>query len=208
MTSIKQLDKEIERLVNRMHDCGSTQGRKYNWEQIKDIYNSDERLSDYWDYTPEAFLYVAKITRRPYTEIQRRLEKRMAKVKTTKTLVKPNVTKDKEYLYIGYYIDADNNFILKVGTTKDLEQRRRQHNNTYRKAKRYTMADDSEFIYLWSIPLSKYNTLRFEDRTKEIWKSENIGMYIRNDRFVCEVIPKTVKVTIKKTYEIPIREMI
>ena len=29
-----------------------------------------------------------------------------------------------------------------------------------------------------------------------------------NDRFVCEVIPKTVKVTIKKTYEIPIREMI
>lgn len=204
MASIKQLDKEIEKLVNRMHDCGSTQGRKYNWKQIKDIYNSDERLSDYWNYTPEAFLYVAKITRRPYTEIQRRLEKRMVKVKTTKTLVKPNTTRDKEFLYVGYYIDEEGEFILKIGTTNNLERRRREHNRNYSRARHYTMAEYSEFTYLWYIPLSKYNTLRFEDRTRDKWIEEEIGTYVRNDRFVCKVIPSTVTVKVKKEYIINI----
>ena len=114
----------------------------------------------------------------------------------------------KEFLYVGYYIDTDDNFMLKVGTTKDLAQRKRQHDNTYRNTKRYTMADDSEFTYLWFIPLSKYNTLRFEDKTKEEWKEKEIGQYIRNDRFLCEVIPEMVEITIKKTYKITIKERV
>jgi hypothetical protein len=30
--------------------------------------------------------------------------------------------KDKEFLYVGHYIDTDSNYILKIGTTKNLER--------------------------------------------------------------------------------------
>ena len=31
--------------------------------------------------------------------------------------------KNKEFLYVGHYIDTNGNFILKVGTTNDLKRR-------------------------------------------------------------------------------------
>lgn len=31
---------------------------------------------------------------------------------------------EKEYLYVGHYIDAQGNYILKIGTTNDLARRR------------------------------------------------------------------------------------
>ena len=34
---------------------------------------------------------------------------------------------NKEYLYVGHYIDDEGNYILKVGTTNDLERRRKEH---------------------------------------------------------------------------------
>lgn len=108
----------------------------------------------------------------------------------------------KEYLYIGHYYDTDGNYILKNGTTNNLERRRKEHTRNYRKSEKYRLPEDGEFVYDWHIALSKYNTLRYEDYTKESWKKENIGTYIRNDRFVCKVKPEKVIVTIRKTYEI------
>lgn len=108
----------------------------------------------------------------------------------------------KEFLYVGYYIDEDGNFILKVGTTSNLKRRQAQHNNAYRKAKHNPMAEGEEFNYVWWLPLSKYNTLRYEDKTKEKWIAEGIGEYIRNDRFICKEVPRSVTITIKKSYEI------
>ena len=64
------------------------------------------------------------------------------------------------------------------------------------------MPTDSEFQYDFSLPLSKYNTLRFEDRTREAWKKKEIGEFVRNDRFCCKRKPKKVEITIRKTYEI------
>ena len=115
----------------------------------------------------------------------------------------------KEFLYVGYYIDIYNYLILKVGTTKDLNRRQKEHNKSYRKSSaNHRMADDSEFTYIWSHQLSKYNTHRFEDRTIEQWKEENIGEYIRNDRFVCEDIPEIVTIKIRNTYEIKVKERV
>jgi hypothetical protein len=110
--------------------------------------------------------------------------------------------KEKEFIYVGGYEDVDGNYILKVGTTNNLIRRKREHNRNYRKAKRYTMADNSEFDYVWTHPLSKYNTLRYEDKTREKWQNEEVGEYIRNDRFVCKTKPTKVELVIKKTYEI------
>lgn len=110
--------------------------------------------------------------------------------------------KMKEFLYVGYYIDKDNNFILKIGTTNNLERRQKEHTRNYRRAKKYTLPKDKEFIYLWHLLLSKYNTLRYEDSNRELWKSLNIGTFVRNDRFVLQRIPAVVPVKIKKTYEV------
>lgn len=66
------------------------------------------------------------------------------------------------------------------------------------------MPPGGEFVYDFSLPLSKYNTLRYEDKTRQRWQDEGIGEFVRNDRFYCKKKPKTVKVTIRKTYEIPL----
>lgn len=109
---------------------------------------------------------------------------------------------EKEYLYVGHYTDKNGNYILKVGTTNDLERRRKEHTRNYRKSTAYTMPNDSEFQYDFSLKLSKYNTLRFEDKTRQRWQNEGFGEFVRNDRFCCKRKPKKVEITIRKTYEI------
>lgn len=111
---------------------------------------------------------------------------------------------DKEFLYVGYYRDTEGVFVLKIGTTNDLARRKSEHTRNYRRAKVHTLPSDAEFQYLWKIPLSKYNTLRYEDSNKEAWKILNIGQYVRNDRFVLTKVPEMVQVKIRKTYTIPL----
>lgn len=114
----------------------------------------------------------------------------------------------KEFLYVGYYFDTLNRFILKIGTTNDLARRQKEHTRNYRKSPEYTLPKDGTFEYIWSLPLSKYNTIRYEDKNRERWIAENVGKFVRNDRFYCEKVPKTVKVTIRKTYEFAVRDTI
>lgn len=109
---------------------------------------------------------------------------------------------EKEFLYVGHYIDVDGNFILKVGTTNDINRRTKEHTRNYHRTKEHTLPADSSFIIDWSCPLSKYNTLRYEDKTREQWKNENVGEFVRNDRFCCGNPPEKVRVKIRKTYEI------
>lgn len=114
----------------------------------------------------------------------------------------PISKKGKEWLYVGYYIDTQDRFILKIGTTNDLARRKTEHNYNYRKSSDFTLPKTASFEYVWFIPLSKYNTLRFEDKNKEAWQAANLGQYIRNDRFYCAERPTAVQVKIRKTYEI------
>ena len=109
---------------------------------------------------------------------------------------------EKEFLYVGHYVDSDGHYMLKIGTTNDLERRRKEHTRNYRRSPTYTMPIDQEFSYDWHIKLSKYNTLRYEDRNRSRWKEMNIGEYVRNDRFCCADKPATVSVSIRKTYEV------
>lgn len=111
-------------------------------------------------------------------------------------------TREKEFLYVGHYIDQDGNYILKIGTTNDLQRRAAEHTRNYHKAKEHKMPTGDKFQYDWHIKLSKYNTLRFEDKNRQRWQDMDIGEFVRNDRFVCRERPTKVTVTIRKTYEI------
>lgn len=111
-------------------------------------------------------------------------------------------TREKEFLYVGHYIDQDGNYILKIGTTNDLQRRAAEHTRNYHKAKEHKMPAGDKFQYDWHIKLSKYNTLRFEDKNRQRWQDMAVGEFVRNDRFVCRERPTKVTVTIRKTYEI------
>ena len=110
--------------------------------------------------------------------------------------------KNKEFLYVGHYIDINGNYMLKIGTTNDLARRQTEHTRNYRRAKQFTLPAECSFEYDFYIPLSKYNTLRFEDKTREQWQNAGIGEFVRNDRFRCDIKPEFVEITIRKTYKI------
>ena len=109
---------------------------------------------------------------------------------------------EKEFLYVGYYVDVCGNYVLKIGTTNNLDRRRQEHNRNYRRAKTHTMPEDNSFEYLWHLPLSKYNTLRYEDSNRLRWQEMEIGEFVRNDRFILAERPQFVEITIRKTYKI------
>ena len=110
---------------------------------------------------------------------------------------------NKEYLYVGHYIDVDGNYILKVGTTKNPTRRKSQHDSYYKKKVKHNQMQQGEsFQYDWLKELSKSNTRRYEERAIQDWIASGIGEYVRNDRFCFKVKPKEISVTIRKTYTI------
>lgn len=111
---------------------------------------------------------------------------------------------EKEYLYVGHYTDTEGNYILKIGTTNDLHRRQLEHNRTYKNSSNHTLSPDSRFEYLWHTKLSKYNTARYEDLNRELWKQAGVGEFVRNDRFVLRNPPSFVEVKIRKTYNVPL----
>lgn len=107
---------------------------------------------------------------------------------------------EKEFLYVGHYYDVNGNYILKIGTTNDLKRRQAEHTRKYKTAPTHRMPQDGAFVYDWHLALSWLNTLRYEERNRTAWIKQNIGEFVRNDRFFCENKPDFVEITIKKTY--------
>lgn len=110
--------------------------------------------------------------------------------------------KDKEYLYVGHYTDTNGHYILKIGTTNDLARRQAEHTRNYHRAKQFTLPRGGKFEYDFTLPLSKYNTLRYEDKNRAKWQSEGIGTFVRNDRFDCSEKPEYVEIQIRRVYRV------
>ena len=117
--------------------------------------------------------------------------------------------REKEFFYLGFYIDRENNFLLKYGTTCELPRRRREHRKDNPKLKNYPASEEFPFEYVWHIPLSKANTLKLENDFREQAKELGFYKHIQNDRIVLEKeLPEFIKIKIKKEYTIPYRQLV
>ena len=96
------------------------------------------------------------------------------------------------YLYF-LRIGAPENRKFKIGTSNDVLRRMVEHATSYK-----------EPIYvLWVSPLlSKYTTLRIEDRQKQEWIDGKPWDYIKNDRFIIPKGVDRVGIRIRKIYEV------
>ena len=111
----------------------------------------------------------------------------------------------KEYLYVGHYEDISGRYILKIGTTNDLDRRAKEHTRNYKKPTvkcGCQMKKGGKFEYDWWLPLSKYNTIRYEDRNRTRWIEEKQGVFVDNDRFIFDEKPPFVEIIIRKSYPI------
>ena len=71
---------------------------------------------------------------------------------------------EKEFLYVGHYIDTDGNYILKIGTTNDLRRRATEHTRHYRKAKNIVYPQPQ--ILSMTFPCGCLNTIPCDMRTE------------------------------------------
>lgn len=117
----------------------------------------------------------------------------------------------KEFLYFGYYISTEGEFVFKVGTTNDLNRRKAEHTKSYHNEKIASsprLPKDKEFEYITYIPLSHANAERHEKRFIEWMIASELGEYIRNDRFILRTVPDALYYTIRNEYTIPLKDLI
>lgn len=96
------------------------------------------------------------------------------------------------YLLIIHYKNGKKT--IKIGTTNNMARRMYEHLGAYR----------ANITVCWISPyFSKYTTLRVEDNFKDKMIKEGYR-WIMNDRFEVPVDMKTVKVKVRKEYEINI----
>jgi hypothetical protein len=96
---------------------------------------------------------------------------------------------EKGYLYF-VRIGQD---VYKIGTACNILRRMIQHCKYY----------DSEIYILWISPvLSKYTTLRIEDRQKDYWKTLEGFTHVPNDRFYFPEWITSITIKVKKEYKI------
>lgn len=107
-----------------------------------------------------------------------------------KSTLKENA--NKQYIYfirIGEPADR----LFKIGTTNDINRRMGEHRRTYK----------TDVEVLGVIPVtSKYTTLRVEENMISEWKQNEGWIYKRNDRFIIPETVTSVKIKVRKEYEI------
>lgn len=110
--------------------------------------------------------------------------------KLQKNVPDRHTKKPKGYLYF-VRIGEPQERLFKIGTTNRPIDRMLEHCKYFGKP-----------IYiLWFSPiLSKYTTLRVEDRQKKVWIDGTNWQYINNDRFIIPNEVKEVSIQIKKNY--------
>lgn len=115
--------------------------------------------------------------------------------KLPKDLKRKEIKKDLGYLYF-IRIGEPSKRLFKIGTTNRPLERMLEHCRHYKK----------EITVLWFSPqLSKYTTLRIEDRQKNFWiENRPDWEYLENDRFIIPPDVHNIEITIKKNYPIRI----
>ena len=119
---------------------------------------------------------------------------KIAKCRKAQIFTKVPLPKKKgEYVYF-IRIGEPEERKYKIGTTNDILRRMAEHYKNYKQTPIYI---------LWVSPAySKWTTLRVEENTIQDWKNIEDFTYIRNDRFIIPSHIETVKIKVRKTYEV------
>ena len=101
--------------------------------------------------------------------------------------------KEKSYFYLAFIEDKENKIKwLKCGITCNPKRRMIEHTRKY-----------SNIKLVWVSPLySTYTAIRVENNFKKYVLKELKWKYQRNDRFILPDNVKSVKVKVRKTYEV------
>ena len=71
---------------------------------------------------------------------------------------------EKEFLYVGHYVDTNGDYILKIGTTNNLDRRQKEHTRNY---KRSQILQCQKMENLNTIGRVRYpNTILYDLRTE------------------------------------------
>ena len=118
--------------------------------------------------------------------------------------VKVKSSKDKESFYIGVY-NSEGKQVIKIGTTNNLKRREAEHKRGICKLKNYPGTD---YRTLWELKLSKANALKVEEQMRKKMKEHPSLRFIANDRFAIESEVPEIELTVRKTYKIPLGELL
>lgn len=118
--------------------------------------------------------------------------------------VKVRSSKDKESFYIGVY-NSEGKPVIKIGTTNNLKRREAEHKKGICKLKNYPGTD---YRTLWELKLSKANTLKVEEQMRRKMKEHPSLRFIAKDRFAIESEVPEIELTVRKTYKIPLGELL
>lgn len=107
----------------------------------------------------------------------------------------PLPTKSGNYIYF-LRIGGKDSDLYKIGTTNRPLERLQEHLRYYK----------TDLEVLWFSPaISKYTSLRIEDRQKSYWIDLGEWDYINNDRFIIPSSVEEIIIQIKKEYKVKLR---
>lgn len=119
--------------------------------------------------------------------------------------IKVKTKQEREYFYIGCYKGKEEQIILKIGRTNNLERREKEHKRGMSKLKR---SPGTAYRTLWNINLSQSYVSRVEDRVREELKKEEGLKFIAKDRFEVVGEIKDLEIEVRKKYVVPLRELL
>ena len=110
----KQAQEEMEIHYSQMCEAPDTNTRKEHFAIMKKIYDKYASVRKIWDYIESARKYVNRFVKK-ISEIIQKVEKEV-----------------NQYFYVMRFYDIDNNWLFdKIGSTKDVEARQKQHLDYY-----------------------------------------------------------------------------
>ena len=178
----KQAQEEMEIHYSQMCEASDTNTRKEHFAIMKKIYDKYASVRKIWDYIETARKYINRFVKK-ISEIIQKVEKEVS-----------------QYFYVMRFYDIYNNWLFdKIGSTKDIEARQKQHLEYYPNHGFKTYSVE----VLYSINTQDIPASTIEDYARiYLIKKHGEENYLSKDRFLTKIdiddITKKIPVCLEK----------